>query len=182
MSRILVYTTPARGHLFPATPIMDELHSRGHNIALRTLGSQVPMMRKRGLMPRRSIPGSKRLPSTITSAVRRLMHRNARCGCSANAPGSTRSPAEWRLPRPGRGLPRAVFDLTVSATQYAKLSGEPKVPNASLRHSRRQEVRRRQRTRSKTLDKALRSRAAQGEREVFAGRDDQDAPHRLDRQ
>lgn len=31
------------------------------------------------------------------------------------------------------------------------------------------------------LDKALRSRAAQGEREVFAGRDDQDAPHRLDR-
>jgi hypothetical protein len=56
------------------------------------------------------------------------------------------------------------------------------VPNASLRHSRRQEVRRRQRTRSKTLDKALRSRAAQGEREVFAGRDDQDAPHRLDRQ
>jgi UDP:flavonoid glycosyltransferase YjiC (YdhE family) len=48
MSRILVDTTPARGHLFPATPIMDELHSRGHNIALRTLGSQVPMMRKRG--------------------------------------------------------------------------------------------------------------------------------------
>jgi len=33
-----------------------------------------------------------------------------------------------------------------------------------------------------TLDKALRSRAAQGEREVFAGRDDQDAPHQLDRQ
>ena len=80
MSRILVYTTPARGHLFPVTPIMDELHSRGHNIALRTLGSQVPMMRKRGLMPRRSILGSKRLPSTITSAVRRLMHRHERCG------------------------------------------------------------------------------------------------------
>ena len=32
------------------------------------------------------------------------------------------------------------------------------------------------------LDQALRSRAAQGEREVFASRDDQDAPHRLDRQ
>ena len=48
MSRILVYTTPARGHLFPATPIMDELHRRGHDIALRTLGSEVPMMRERG--------------------------------------------------------------------------------------------------------------------------------------
>ena len=62
---------------------------------------------------------------------------------------SWKSLAEWRLPRPGRGLPRAVFDLTVSGTQYAKLSGEPKVPNASLLHSRRQEVRRRQRMRSK---------------------------------
>jgi UDP:flavonoid glycosyltransferase YjiC (YdhE family) len=29
MSRILVYTTPARGHLIPATPIIDELHRRG---------------------------------------------------------------------------------------------------------------------------------------------------------
>ena len=37
--------------------------------------------------------------------------------------------------------------------QYAKLSGEPKVPNASLRHSRRQEVRSRQRMRSKLWTK-----------------------------
>ena len=48
MSRILVYTTPAQGHLFPVTPIIDELHSRGHNIALRTLASEVPLMRERG--------------------------------------------------------------------------------------------------------------------------------------
>jgi MGT family glycosyltransferase len=48
MSRILAYTTPARGHLFPVTPILDELHRRGHEIALRTLASQVPLMRERG--------------------------------------------------------------------------------------------------------------------------------------
>jgi UDP:flavonoid glycosyltransferase YjiC (YdhE family) len=48
MSRILAYTTPARGHLFPVTPILDELHRRGHEIALRTLASQVPLMRDRG--------------------------------------------------------------------------------------------------------------------------------------
>ena len=36
MSRILVYTTPARGRLFPVTPILDELRRRGHKIALRT--------------------------------------------------------------------------------------------------------------------------------------------------
>lgn len=48
MSRILAYTSPARGHLFPLTPILDELRGRGHEIALRTLASEVPRMRERG--------------------------------------------------------------------------------------------------------------------------------------
>ncbi|HEU0027020.1 MAG TPA: glycosyltransferase [Ktedonobacterales bacterium] len=48
MARILAYTTPARGHLFPLVPILDELRRRGHQIALRTLASQVPLMQARG--------------------------------------------------------------------------------------------------------------------------------------
>jgi MGT family glycosyltransferase len=48
MARILAYTTPARGHLFPLTPILDELRRRGHQITLRTLAAQVPSMRRRG--------------------------------------------------------------------------------------------------------------------------------------
>lgn len=48
MSRVLAYTSPARGHLFPLTPILDELHGRGHEISLRTLSSQVGLMRDRG--------------------------------------------------------------------------------------------------------------------------------------
>lgn len=48
MARILAYTTPARGHLFPVTPILDELRERGHEVALRTLASQVALMRDRG--------------------------------------------------------------------------------------------------------------------------------------
>jgi MGT family glycosyltransferase len=48
MARILAYTSPARGHLFPLTPILDELSRRGHQIALRTLASQVPLMQARG--------------------------------------------------------------------------------------------------------------------------------------
>lgn len=47
-AKILVYTTPARGHLYPITPTLDELRRRGHRIALRTLGSQVGAMRDRG--------------------------------------------------------------------------------------------------------------------------------------
>jgi MGT family glycosyltransferase len=48
LSRVLAYTSPARGHLFPLTPIVDELRARGHHLALRTLASQVDLMRGRG--------------------------------------------------------------------------------------------------------------------------------------
>ncbi len=48
MARILAYTSPGRSHLFPLTPILDELHRRGHQIVLRTLASQVASMRARG--------------------------------------------------------------------------------------------------------------------------------------
>jgi MGT family glycosyltransferase len=49
MARILVYTSPARGHLYPVVPIMSELRRRGHTVALRTLASQVTMMRELGI-------------------------------------------------------------------------------------------------------------------------------------
>jgi len=48
MARVLAYTSPARGHLFPVTPILDELAGRGHDVALRTLASEVDLMRARG--------------------------------------------------------------------------------------------------------------------------------------
>jgi len=48
MARILTYTSPARGHLYPVTPILDELRRRGHQIVVRTLASEVASMRARG--------------------------------------------------------------------------------------------------------------------------------------
>jgi UDP:flavonoid glycosyltransferase YjiC (YdhE family) len=45
---VLAYTSPARGHLYPLTPILDELRRRGHQVALRTLSSQIDTMRARG--------------------------------------------------------------------------------------------------------------------------------------
>jgi MGT family glycosyltransferase len=48
MARILAYTSPARGHLYPLVPILDELAGRGHEIVVRTLDSQLPLMRDRG--------------------------------------------------------------------------------------------------------------------------------------
>lgn len=48
MARILAYTSPARGHLFPLTPILQELQSRGHQISIRTLSAEVVRMRALG--------------------------------------------------------------------------------------------------------------------------------------
>jgi MGT family glycosyltransferase len=48
MATVLAYTSPARGHLFPATAILLELAGRGHRIVLRTLASEVESMRSLG--------------------------------------------------------------------------------------------------------------------------------------
>jgi MGT family glycosyltransferase len=48
MAHILAYTSPARGHLFPLTPILLELQRRGHKISLRTLSTEVEKMQKLG--------------------------------------------------------------------------------------------------------------------------------------
>jgi len=48
MARILAYTSPALGHLFPLTPILDELCKRGHEIVLRTLASRLELARSHG--------------------------------------------------------------------------------------------------------------------------------------
>jgi MGT family glycosyltransferase len=49
MSRILAYTSPALGHLFPMTPLLLELRSRGHHVHVRTLAGQVDRMESLGL-------------------------------------------------------------------------------------------------------------------------------------
>ncbi len=47
--KVLVYTSPARGHLYPIVPILGELRDRGHDVAVRTLASEVPHVRELGM-------------------------------------------------------------------------------------------------------------------------------------
>lgn len=49
MSHVLAYTSPARGHLYPVTPILEDLRRRGHSVSVRTLSAEVPLMRGLGL-------------------------------------------------------------------------------------------------------------------------------------
>jgi len=39
--KILAYTSPSKGHLYPLLPTLLELRRRGHQIAVRTLASEV---------------------------------------------------------------------------------------------------------------------------------------------
>ena len=48
MARYLVYTSPARGHLYPIVPTLEELRRRGHEVVLRTLSSEVGLLRNLG--------------------------------------------------------------------------------------------------------------------------------------
>jgi MGT family glycosyltransferase len=48
MGRYLVYTSPARGHLYPIVPTLEEMRRRGHEVVVRTLASEVGLMRALG--------------------------------------------------------------------------------------------------------------------------------------
>lgn len=49
MGRLLCYTSPARGHLYPTVPILLEAQRRGHEVQLWTLADEVERMRSLGL-------------------------------------------------------------------------------------------------------------------------------------
>ena len=49
MARVLCYTSPARGHLFPTVPILLELARRGHEVVLSTMRDQVARVAATGL-------------------------------------------------------------------------------------------------------------------------------------
>ncbi|MHC6592284.1 glycosyltransferase [Arthrobacter sp. C152] len=48
MSTVLAYTSPAIGHLFPMVPVLLELKARGHDVHVRGLRQQLPVLRGAG--------------------------------------------------------------------------------------------------------------------------------------
>lgn len=57
MARILIYTSPARGHLYPVIGAALELQGRGHVVHVRTLASDVELVRSLGLEAEAIAPG-----------------------------------------------------------------------------------------------------------------------------
>lgn len=49
MARYLVYTSPARGHLYPIVPALQLLRGRGHEVHVRTLASEAAALADLGM-------------------------------------------------------------------------------------------------------------------------------------
>ena len=47
--KVLAYTSPARGHLYPAVPIMSELAARGHRASVVALSSELEHLAQTGV-------------------------------------------------------------------------------------------------------------------------------------
>ena len=66
MSRLLAYTSPARGHLYPVVPILCELGGRGHQTVLYGLSGELERPQSSRHQRRtRSIPASRTTRSSI---------------------------------------------------------------------------------------------------------------------
>ena len=52
MKSAFIYTSPARGHLFPVLPLAGELANRNHCVSVSCLADEVPQVRSLGLNAR----------------------------------------------------------------------------------------------------------------------------------
>lgn len=68
--KVLVYTAPTRGHLFPVVPIMTELQRRGHEVVVRTIASEVPTLSGMGFK------ASEVDPAIVACSIGDYEHRN----------------------------------------------------------------------------------------------------------
>jgi MGT family glycosyltransferase len=46
--KIIAYTSPSKGHLYPLVPTLLELRRRGHQVAVRTLASEMDLLKQLG--------------------------------------------------------------------------------------------------------------------------------------
>jgi MGT family glycosyltransferase len=62
MSTIYAFTTPARGHLYPLVPILNELRKRGHRVKVWTLASELERVTDLGIEAEAISPEIEALP------------------------------------------------------------------------------------------------------------------------
>jgi len=104
LSRILAYTAPSRGQLYPLVPVLDELRRRDHEVALRTLAGEVGAMRSRGFDA-----------GPISRRVEALSMEDWRARTAAGAQLRAMRTIRSRAPHDSRDLLRAIEDTRPDA-------------------------------------------------------------------
>jgi MGT family glycosyltransferase len=103
-ARFLVYTTPAIGHLYPATGVALELRRRGHEVFVRTLASQVDLVRRLGLEAK-----------PIDEAIERITMDDWKAKGPLDAVGSALGTLLARAPLEVADVQRAIDDVSPDA-------------------------------------------------------------------
>jgi MGT family glycosyltransferase len=104
MPTVLAYTSPALGHLFPMMPLLLELAARGHRVHVRTLASQVGLLRGLGLDAEPIDPG-----------VEAIEHHDFGARNSLEALSATGDVFARRAALDGRDLERALRTVAPDA-------------------------------------------------------------------
>jgi UDP:flavonoid glycosyltransferase YjiC (YdhE family) len=104
LSRILAYTSPSRGNLYPLVPVLDELRQRGHEVALRTLAGEVEAMRSRGFEA-----------APIAPEIEALAMEDWRAKTVTGAQVRAMRTIRARAPHDSRDLLRAIEDVRPGA-------------------------------------------------------------------
>lgn len=124
MTCVLAYTSPARGHLYPVVSILDELRDRGHEVVLRTLSSEVELLRGHGFAV-----------AAIDPAIERIEHDDYRARTPLRAQQRAMQVFCRRAEHDAADLRRAIDDArpdvllvdiaTWGAMAVAEASGRP---------------------------------------------------------
>lgn len=84
MSKLVCYTSPARGHLFPTLPVLLELQRRGHDVVVLTLKDEVARVAATGLKARpiaaaiEALPHDDHVATSTVGALDRAVRTFAR--------------------------------------------------------------------------------------------------------
>lgn len=85
MARVLAYTYPSRGHLYPLVPTLVELRQRGHEVRVLTMSGESPGCAASGWTRHPSTPSWRRRVPTTGRRGHRSVRSAARSRSSSPA-------------------------------------------------------------------------------------------------
>jgi MGT family glycosyltransferase len=122
--KLLAYTSPARGHLFPIVPILRELISRGHRADVCTLSDEIGELRRLGI-------GAQAIDPAIEAVELEDWRKRSLLGATSSVMSTFRARARLEAPDLARAIDSHDPDVLLidvscwGAAAVAEASGRP---------------------------------------------------------